>query len=164
MKTKYFLFLILISLSFLSCEEAPQPNEPFYCKINGKRWRPNSGTALYGTKLYAELTNSKTIFSIIARDFQTGERIFIVIRDVNKISSGIYKLSDLASKTYIGYTPNYYAEKPEEFYSYDNKGEIEILFSNGRVSGTFDSDVKSESTGRTKRITKGQFNLSYNEY
>lgn len=162
MRAKFFFLVILLGI--ISCEPPPESNEPFYCKINGKRWRPNSGTALYGTKLYAELTNNKTIFSIIAKDFQTGDRIFIVVKDMSKVSSGIYKLSDLASKVYIDYTPNYYAEKPEEFYSYDNKGEIEIFFSNGRVSGIFSADIKSEVTGKTKKITNGQFNLSYNEY
>jgi hypothetical protein len=162
------LTFALIIFSFSSCQlfEPKPESEKFYCKLNGKAWRPEKGSYSLGTPLKAEW-NKKGRFTIYAYD--TKELInFSLIVDSKGIQVKEYKLSSIKGKGesvgfyYYDYTIS--SQNRDELTS--NDGFVNITkVENKQVSGTFEFTTHSNIQNKDYKITKGQFNnLYYSEF
>lgn len=164
-------FVATLSLFFLfsSCEIfTPKPeSESFYCKIDGKAFRPDNGGDIFFEALLAKRSVENNLFYFI---------VYSEPKGWIGISAKFENIkSDFSEKTYVmneefrGHysTPektvngNSYSETYE---SYPTSGYItftKIDTLKREVSGTFEFKAKDKKTDKIISVTKGQFNDVY---
>ena len=163
---KLLFALIFCSLSSCQLFEPKPESEKFYCKLNGKAWRPEKNGTSLGTNLKAEW-NKKGLFNIYA--YGAKELInFSVVVDSKGIQVKEYKLSSIKGKGesvgfyYYDYTIS--SQNRDELTS--NDGFVNITkIGNNQVSGTFEFTTRSSIQNKNYKITRGQFNnLTYSAF
>lgn len=80
-KVRFGLYIATLLCINLSCNKnnAPQPNEEFYCKINGKAWRPNRDGDIFLKVVKSEFVDKGTGFYILAWNAKSNDRFFIKV-------------------------------------------------------------------------------------
>jgi hypothetical protein len=155
-----FLLIFLITNSCTIFEPKPE-SEKFYCKINGRNWRPEKQTTTMGTNLSAEWDKSG-IFRILS--YNNPEFVWIRVKvDEKGIKVGKYDLKD-DSLNYGLYSPNYTLKDFEKLKS--SQGSVTITkVENNYISGIFEFTTILDKNKRDYKIIKGQFNnLIYAEF
>ncbi len=159
------LAVFLILLSFYSCgEPPPQPNEPFYCKIDGKRFRPDNGGDIFFEALLAQRDENNNIFDITVYSEERGwVGLFLKFKNIHtEFKEKNYVMNDEFKGHYS--TPNKTVNgvsSSTTYESYLQSGFItfsKIDTVKQRVSGTFEFKAKDKKSEKTISITKGQFN------
>jgi len=164
---KNLIKIICGILLLTSCQLfSPRPeSEPFYCKINGKGWRPEKKTlpTVSANPLIAEW-NKKGRFNILAYNNEETIGLSIKLEPNVQLKIGQYVFDKISSGTSADYYYNSYERPSERLIS--NSGKMEITkIENGKVSGTFEFTCYSDIKKKTYKITKGQFNdLIYSEF
>jgi hypothetical protein len=160
--TSILIIFFIASLFGFSCRKNnPGPNESFYCKIDGKAFRPDNDGDIFFEPLLAQwdLKNKMFYFIVYGNDSHS-----------ISISSKFQKNEDFGLKKYNvnrEFIANYNGDLilingsnvHEKFQSFEDSGFIEfskIDTTKRRVSGTFEFKLKNER--KTVSITKGQFN------
>jgi len=160
---KKLTFALIICL-FSSCQlfEPKPESEKFYCKHNGKAWRPEKNSTSLGTNLKAEW-NKKGKFNILA--YQYPEYVWMLLKvDSGGIKIGKYDLSNDITNSVGNYSYDYRVSNNEVTIS--KSGFVNITkVENKQVSGTFEFTTHSNIQNKDYKITKGQFNnLYYSEF
>ncbi|UBM58101.1 hypothetical protein LAG90_14945 [Marinilongibacter aquaticus] len=164
---KKVLFTLILSLALQSCDwiKSLGPEEPFFCKINGQKFRPDKDTRSFGWGggapiniswnkdtgyLFISVTNSPRVVSLIlSLDTKIVEKMDLTFNGNTNSSKGIFT--------------------PEKIYS---KPTIDLISTSGKASitkvdgyhiwGTFEFTCKDSTNNKEYRITEGEFNkLSY---
>ncbi len=145
-------------------EPPPSPNEPFYCKIDGKKFRPDNGGDIFFQALLAQKDKQNNIFDITVYSEGKGWiGIFLKFKNIQ---------TEFKEKTYImGEEVKGHYSTPEKtingvsssttYESYSQSGYI--IFSKidtlkQEVSGTFEFKAKDKISGDIISVTNGQFN------
>jgi hypothetical protein len=166
---KTLILSLILSLSLSSCAwiKSLGPEEPFYCKINSEKFRPqkdDSPIGGWGSKplkasidkdyhwLYIQAINSPELISIS-----------IKLNQDNKVEIGEYQLVNDISNTSASFYLDYTAEPNQRERLVSTSGKVTISKVEGiYIYGTFDFSCKSTKTASEYKITEGQFNkLSY---
>jgi hypothetical protein len=169
MKNLTYLFVIItLTVSQLSCQlfETKPKNEKFYCKVGGKKFRPDNGGDIFFEPLLFQLNQTSGRFNMTAMNSETGEDNIAVVFSIpiknNILEARKYELSQ-EGKGYCnkGYTTNGGVSVKHGYETYPSSGYI--IFSKvdtlkKRVSGTFHFKAKSLYTKDEIAVTDGQFN------
>ncbi len=163
MKKLLFAFLIF---SFSSCQlfEPKPESEKFYCKLNGKAWRPEKNGTSLGTNLKAEW-NKKGLFNIYAYNIPE-----VIIFSLKVNNSGVeiknYTLYNQKGNSIGLFTYNENASPNDREELISQQGFVNITkVENKQVSGTFEFTTRSNIQNKDYKITKGQFNnLTYSAF
>ena len=171
---------ILLSISLLcpACGnlDGPKPEDKFYCKVNGKHWRPNSDGDFKAHTLLSELTyQGKTIY-IRAIDNKIDQTISMIIADTMGIdtTNGVKTFTISVNSMYPNSPPAGHFYKPESegsvkeiaySTSATHKGTFRILSiehdprrqSSFKMKAEFEFTAVSPS-GDVVKITDGNFN------
>jgi Family of unknown function (DUF6252) len=158
-KISAFLF---ITICLTACNWLPpSPNEPFYCKVNGKNFRPEKDTSPIGgvgsNPLNVTVDERDGSITIYVRNNPYFVGITLIPEN-KQLQKGIFKVD----QRHIGtFSPDRTATIKE--YITANSGEFEITkIENKLISGTFEFTCKSLNSGKEYKITKGCFNkLTY---
>ena len=164
MKTalKITLFSIIIS----SCQLfVPKPqSERFYCKIDGKSFRPDNGGDVFFEPLLAQYNENSNVFyiSVHTKD-ETSINIGTKFKNFKDFREKKYLVSEEFNATYFGkyIEINGNTTVNERFETYLNSGYIEFTKIDTLkqiVSGVFEFKVKSVETDKIINIKNGQFN------
>jgi len=106
----------LLSVTFLcqACKDpdTPKPDEKFYCKVDGKHWRPDSDGDFKAHTLISDLTYEGKYLRIHATDAKNRQSIIISFAD----SSGIDTTQ--LSKTYKISLKYFFPNNPPAGYFY----------------------------------------------
>jgi hypothetical protein len=157
------VFFVLLSIS--SCgEPPPKPNEPFYCKVDGKRYRPDNGGDAFFQALLAKKSVQNNLFYITVYSENNGELgITAKFKDIK---------SEFKEKKYI-INEEFKADFSTPYKTVNGIGSQKTYesFSNGgyvtfskidslrqRVSGTFEFKAKDKNSDKIIIVSKGQFN------
>jgi len=150
--------LIVFSLSSCQLFEPKPESEKFYCKINGKAWRPEKASYSLGPPLSGEWNKKNGRFVISA--YNGVESIFIGIKlNINEpLGIREYELqNNPANGSAATYYYDYTSQTPEKLLS--KSGKVVITKNDNRlVSGTFEFTSYSDVKKKDCKITKGQFN------
>jgi Family of unknown function (DUF6252) len=161
-KKSAFLF---ITLCLTACNWLPpSPNEPFYCKVNGKNFRPEKDTSPVGGIGSDPLRISwdKITGRLFITSRNSPEEISLVIVFPNKdIVIGEFKLENQKGFSSGVIIPDNDKIPNEQIVS--SSGKVIISKIKGyEISGTFEFTCKSLNSGKEYKITKGCFNkLTY---
>ena len=158
MKNSILLYFVVISFGFSSCNWLPpSPNEPFYCKVNGKKYRPQKTDFV---SLKATWNSKDGSLYISTRNSPQEIGLFIFMKN-KELSISDYTLSNDKLATKGLYTPNNGEIPSQNLIS--TSGNVSITKVEGyNIWGTFEFTCKSTKTGTEYNITKGEFNnLSY---
>lgn len=160
MKTYFRLLLLVIGLS--ACDkDSLCRNEAFCVEVDGKRWWPSSGGDFKASPLKASLLYGDSVLAI--RASSGSDRIYLSIRDGNKITNKDYVLSDTLSRGY--YDKSIAADEFETDAAHTGIVTIkEINKSKKHIIGTFHFKARNATTGEVVDISNGSFNLIYAEY
>lgn len=159
MKKVLLIFLVL----FLGCNRKnnPQPNEKFYCQVDGKAFRTDSNGDVFNSPLYAEW-NTKGWFSLYADNFKEKKSLTLIA----KLSNNEVELLEYSTQK-GNFSSNYYGDYiivngnsvKESFAGFEGKLIITKYDKVAKkVSGTFEFTAKSKQTEKNISISKGQFN------
>jgi Family of unknown function (DUF6252) len=158
---KHILLSLILVFGLLACNwRPPSPNEPFYCKVNGKNFRPEKDNSPIGgigsdpLRIIWE-KNDGTLF-INARNSPIEITVFIIFPN-KEVKIGSYSLKNEANSSKGVFTPNISANKIEDINAFEGNCIIEKINGN-EISGTFEFTCKSLNTGKEYKITKGCFN------
>ncbi len=164
-----WVLAILVSATLLgqACKDpdSPKPDEKFYCKVNGKHWRPDSDGDFKAHTLLADFKNNFKHLAINARNAELGESIIIIMSETDSIIKGKHKLSVIESD--ISLPPSAYFmqnRKPNFTTSSTNTGTFRILsierdpriLTSVKLKAEFEFTAASPS-GEIVRITDGRF-------
>jgi hypothetical protein len=168
--------LLNIALLCQACDlERPSPEDRFYCKVNGKHWRPNRDGDLKASTLKADLTNQNKDLYIRASDNKRSETISIAIANNDSIKAGVYELSVITRYSTLPPSASFYSTRTVnsmgQVHSLDYKtnkthmGTFRILslekdFRNPtimKMQAEFEFTAVSP-TGEKVKITNGQYN------
>jgi hypothetical protein len=161
---KYLIKFCFIIIILSSCQLfSPKPeSEAFYCKINGKGWRPKSNSYSLGTNLSAEFRKKTNNFNITA--FNEAEYLWLLlITENNILEKKTYMLFSETGKSIAYYNSN----KSDPLNTINNiisqNGSVTITKIEAKgISGTFEFKTYNDNKKKTYKITKGQFNdLAY---
>jgi hypothetical protein len=157
--TAFFLFGVLIISN--SCQLPPSPNEPFYCKINGKAFRPGKDTSPFGGIGVSPLRYSKEFdlgwYYIIASNSPREVSLSIKLNPNEVIHEGEYILGNDLKQS----TGNFYenANQSNAIRLVSSTGKLTITrLKNSRLSGAFEFKTKNKA-GTEFLITNGQVSL-----
>jgi hypothetical protein len=153
---KKLTFALIICL-FSSCQlfEPKPESEKFYCKVNGKTWRPEKSSYSLSSPISAEW-DRKGKFKILAYNYP--QYVWLTLKvDSNGPQVNEYKLSkDITLST--GYHSYDYSVKNSEVLL-SKDGYVRITkVENNKISGTFEFTSYSDIKKKDYKITKGQFN------
>jgi hypothetical protein len=160
---KQIAYFLLAALLFTACEPGPKPNEPFYCKIDGKKFRPDNGGDTFLEPLLAERDGENNNFYIIVigkngRGLSFGRKF----PSLKEFTPKRYDVNDEFRANHSGdYVITNGRNNREEFEAFENSGYIEFTkvdTVSQRVSGTFEFKVKSKLTGKVIDVKDGCFN------
>jgi hypothetical protein len=156
------VFFVLLSIS--SCgEPPPKPNEPFYCKIDGKRFRPDNGGDAFFEALLAQRDEKYKLFYITAYA-QGGETVGIATKfnDLKDFQVKTYSMNEEFKGNYtskseningIGIQTDYETFSKSGFVTFTKIDTLKQI-----VSGVFEFKAKDKKSEKIISITKGQFN------
>jgi hypothetical protein len=148
--------LIIFSLSSCQLFEPKPESEKFYCKVNGKAWRPEKASYSLASPLSAEWDKKNERFKILAYNYPQYVWLSLKI-DSNGLKIGEYNLSKDVNLS-IGYHAYDYSVKNNEVLI-SKDGNVKITkIENNKVSGTFEFTTYSDTKKKDYKITKGQFN------
>jgi Family of unknown function (DUF6252) len=161
---KYLIKFCFIIIILSSCQLfSPKPeSEAFYCKINGKGYRPEKKTlpTASANPLQAEW-NKKGFFNISATNINQFVGLSLKLEPNQPLLTGEYTLSDKIPGNIGDYYYNINISNRERLLSKSGKLNITKIKDN-LISGTFEFTCYSEIKKKTYKITKGQFNdLAY---
>ncbi|UBM58097.1 hypothetical protein LAG90_14925 [Marinilongibacter aquaticus] len=163
---KKILFTLILSLALQSCDwiKSLGPEETFFCKINGQKFRPdkdNSPIGGWGSKpLEAKWIMDDSLLTIGVRN----NPLFIgfnIKLNSKTLKEGEFILSN-ELKHSIGFlTTNRNASNV--IYYVSTSGKFVLSEIDGyNISGTFEFVCKDSTNNKEYRITEGEFNkLSY---
>jgi len=166
---KALILSLILSFSLSSCDwiKSLGPEEPFFCKINDEKFRPqkdDSPIGGWGSKpLKTSIDKEYHWLYIQARNAEKLITVSIKLNSNNEVSEGSYSLTSSNLESNASYYVDYTAAPPilEELKS--QEGEFVIEKKEGfNLFGHFQFNCKSAITGKTYTITEGEFNkLSY---
>jgi hypothetical protein len=163
MKSKIATFLFII-LGLTSCNWIPpSPNEPFFCKINGKNFRPEKDSSPIGgigsDPLNVTFDPAKGSLAIYVRNNSKFVGLRLIFSD-KIVKVGEIKLSSDKNASLGLFSPDYNAGAID---IYSLTGVVNITkIENKEISGTFEFTCKSQFPEKEYKITKGCFNkLTY---
>ena len=162
MKSKFATLLIIIGLT--ACNWIPPgPNDPFCCKINGKKYSPESSSSIAtvgSDGLQVTWEEKDGILLIRTRNKAKSMLLYLVFED-KIIKEGRIQLSNDLKKSRIYYTDN--NKNSISSYLISKTGFIDITKKDGYLlTGTFEFDTYDPILKKEIKITKGIFNeLSY---
>jgi hypothetical protein len=164
----YLIVVIVLFGSQLSCQIFdPKPkSEEFYCKIGGKKFRPDNGGDMFFEALLLQLDRDNKRFNITAIKSGNGDERMSVLFSIptkNKVlEERKYEITQ-EGKAYCskGYISVGGSNKNHDYDAFLSSGYI--IFSKvdtlkRRVSGTFAFKAKSNYTNDEIAVTDGQFN------
>lgn len=165
MRTTLLTLLLTTILSSCSWFSSLKPKETFYCKVNGKAFRPSKDNSPIGgigsDPLKVTFDKDKGTFSIIVRDSPDLMAFFLTLSPNESLKVQEINLTSNvnASKSY--YTLDYAEANKEQMISQNGKFSFTKI-DGYNLSGTFEFTCKSAKTGIEYKITDGQFNdISY---
>ena len=156
MKKLTFAFFILC---FSSCQlfEPKPESEKFYCKVNGKAWRPEKSSYSLSSPLSAEL-KTNGLFIISAFNEVESFSIGIKLKANEPLLIQEYELQNNPTN---GSSATYYYDfsLPTRDRLLSKSGKVNITKNENRIiSGTFEFTTYSDIKKKNFKITKGQFN------
>ncbi|UBM58103.1 hypothetical protein LAG90_14955 [Marinilongibacter aquaticus] len=157
---KKILFTLILSLALQSCDwiKSLGPEETFFCKINGQKFRPEKDVGWDRSgSLEASWNKTTGVLFITVRNSPKEMSLLLVYNSKNlKEQSFTLEPNTPASKAY--YTPNNGYSKP--VYDIISKsGRATITKVDGYyISGTFEFVCKDSTNNKEYRITEGEFN------
>lgn len=159
---KQLIALILIILNF-SCDKAPKPNEPFYCKVDGTVFRPDNGGDTFFEALLAQRDEKNKLFSMTVYSASKG---WIVIsakfNDIKDFKEKNYIINEEFKGSYSTIYKTVNGVGSQTVYeTYSNSGFVnftKVDTLKQQVSGVFEFKAKDKKTEKIISITKGQFN------
>lgn len=159
---KNIIAVLFLTYCLSSCNWIPPgPNAPFFCKINGKNFRPEKDTSPIGgigsDPLNVTVDEKDGGITIYVRN--DPNFIGITLIPENKIlEKGIFKVNN----KHIGiFSPDRTANNVDYIVAQNGNFEITKL-GDKKISGTFEFTCKSTKTSKEYKITKGCFNnLTY---
>ena len=166
---KALILSLILSLGLSSCEWIKNlgPEEPFFCKINGEKFRPEKDDRPIGgggrPPLYSTIDKDSHWLYIQARNAEKLITISIKLNSNNEVMEGDYTLTSSNLESNASYYVDYTAAPPifEELKSQGGKLVIEKI-EGFNLFGHFQFNCKSSITGKTYTISEGEFNnLSY---
>ncbi|UBM58096.1 hypothetical protein LAG90_14920 [Marinilongibacter aquaticus] len=162
---KKVLFTLILSLALQSCDwiKSLGPEETFFCKINGQKFRPDKDDRSFGSGGSGPLSVSYDVKRKLLTIYCSNNPQFVglAVYFKNTISKGTYVL-DSNTETDLGiYSPKWNITNAD--FTYSESGVVVIDDVNDyHISGTFEFNTKSLQTGKEYRVTEGEFNkLSY---
>lgn len=162
---KYLFILLFFILG--ACEPPPKPNEPFYCKIDGKKFRPDNGGDVFFEPLLAQINRDFHFFYITANNSKYGNKSMsvsfsITLDSSNRIKPISYKIGvDAKANCSTGYIMINGNNKNHDYKYIENSGKILITKVDSvkqLVSGTFEFEARSIYTDEIVKVTDGCFN------
>lgn len=155
--------LLILTISSCSIFEPKPESEKFYCKINGKAWRPEKATFTSRPPITAEWFKNGN-FGISAYNVNQNITIGIKLGMNIPLEIKTYELQNQAS----GNNGYYYYDTstlPREQLT-SKSGNIKITkIDANSISGTFEFKTYSDIKKKECNITKGQFNnLLFTKY
>lgn len=163
MKTQ-ILFLTLI-FSLISCKMFnPKPeSEDFFCRINGKAFRPEPKSYSLPPQLTSELSKNDGRFIIRAINGAKSIKLFLQLEPNTFPNVGSYSFSNDTKNNHSIY---YYEYSDLTKKAISKNGTLEITKIEGNtISGTFVFEAYSEQNKKTYNIKYGQFNdLDFSYY
>lgn len=158
---KTLFFSIILWVFCISCDRINPKNEPFYCKINGKQFIPETDNSPIGgvgsTPLKVEWDKVNSWFYITALNTPNYVALIIKLPQNETIKVGEYLLGNDLKGTKASYSYN--SSSPISEYVVSYSGKIIVTKVEGTlISGTFDFKTKSVKTNTEFDITEGQFN------
>jgi hypothetical protein len=159
--TSILIIFFIASLFGFSCRKNnPGPNESFYCKIDGKAFRPDNDGDIFFEPLLVQWAKPLKQFYFTVQGSRYSLDIYTVFENNENFIEKSYSINEEFSAQLVGDLINSNGiQKREVFKSFPNSGRIiftKIDSLSHRVSGTFEFEVKNER--KTISITKGQFN------
>lgn len=151
----------------MSCKDPdrPKPDERFYCKVDGKHWRPNNDGDFKVITLTADLTNDNKHLFIHARNAKLNQSIIFIISETDSIKVDDYELSVIRSDSTLPPSAYYIQDEVRYITSESNTGTFRILSlkRDSRLPASIIMRAEFEFTaaspsGNTVRVTNGQFN------
>ncbi|UBM58102.1 hypothetical protein LAG90_14950 [Marinilongibacter aquaticus] len=162
---KKVLFTLILSLALQSCDwiKSLGPEETFFCKINGQKFRPEKDVGWGGSgSLEASWNKDDETLFIYSRNSPQVITL-ILFFDSKKPSKKEFNLfpDSLSSKGYYLHDGRYSIPFPENMISQSGKAAITKV-DGYYISGTFEFVCKDSTNNKEYRITEGEFNkLSY---
>jgi len=154
----------------------PKPDDKFYCKVDGKHWRPNSDGDFKAITLTADLLENNRFLGIVASNYKIDETILVSIVDTTGFSEQsagkVYELSlnyyfpTNSPSAYFSKTTGKNSIKNIYYYTdrtYSGTFRILSLEKDSRIPTSIMMRAEFEFTavnpsGETVKITNGQFN------
>ncbi|UBM58099.1 hypothetical protein LAG90_14935 [Marinilongibacter aquaticus] len=166
---KKVLFTLILSLALQSCDwiKSLGPEEPFFCKINGQKFRPEKDTRSFGWGGVGPLnvTVDKEFNWLYIDATNTPQLIYISVKlDANnKIELGQHIMYNDIGKTSGSYFVDFTQEAGKRNRMLSKTGIVTISKVDGyKICGTFEFTCKDSTNNKEYRITEGEFNkLSY---
>ena len=167
MKKIAVFFILLTSVGLPSCTwfSSLKPKETFYCKVDGKAFRPDKDKSPIGgigsDPLKVSFDKEKGFFSIIVRNSPNSISIYLKLIPKEDLNIQKVDLTSDINGTKAFYTIDYAEANKEQLIS--QSGKFSFTKIDGyNLSGTFEFTCKSAKTGIEYKITDGQFNdISY---
>ncbi|MFT4805633.1 MAG: hypothetical protein ACI9YE_002855 [Psychroserpens sp.] len=163
---KALILSLILSLSLSSCEwiKSLGPEEPFFCKINGEKFRPqkdDSPIGGWGSKpLNVEWKKEDSLLAIGVRNnpYFVGFNIKFSSKVIEK---GDYQLTSNLTKSIGFFTPDRNSGNVK--YNVSSTGVFRITkVENLKIWGTFEFVCQDSISKKEYKITEGEFNnLSY---
>ncbi len=159
----FAVYLLLFTLS--SCgEPPPKPNEPFYCKVDGKRFRPDNGGDIFLQALLVKKSIPNNLFYFNVYSEGNGWiGISAKFKDIqNEFKEKTYEINQEFKAHYS--TPEKTVNGVSSSITYESFAKSGfITFSKidtlkKEVSGTFEFKAKDTKSDKIISISKGQFN------
>ena len=133
--------LIIFFISSCSIFEPKPESEKFYCKIDGKAWRPEKASYSLSPPLSAELDKKNERFKVLAYDYPQYVWLSLKVSS-SGLEIGKYDLSKDANLSIGYYSYDYSIKNNEVLISKDGNVKITKI-ENNKVSGTFEFTVYS---------------------
>jgi hypothetical protein len=164
-----WVLAILLTLLLLcqACDlDRPKPDEKFYCKVDGKHWRPDNDGDFKAITLTADLTNGNKHLAINARNAKINQSIIFIMSETDSIKVNKYELSVIRSDSRLPPSAYFIKDyKADYTTSESNRGTFRILSleRDSRVPTSVIMRAEFEFTavnpyGELVKITNGHFN------
>jgi hypothetical protein len=163
---KKIIRLMILTVSFISnsCQLPPSPNEPFYCKINGKIFRPEKDNSPFGgigvSPLRINWEKGEGWFYLDAKNGNNYVSFSIKLPASEEMKEMEFNLTPTDTKINAVYSNN--IRQSNSTYLKSISGNFKITkASTNKISGTFEFKTIDKSN-KEYIISNGQFNsLSY---
>jgi hypothetical protein len=154
---------LILSLSLSSCEwiKSLGPEEKFFCKINGEKFRPDKDNSPIGgwgsNPIRIEFDKENGWLAIFVRNIPNSISIITQIPKEDGLLEKEYLLSNDLTKSKAYYNLNFAEENFKELIS--ESGKFTITKIEGyNIWGTFEFVCRDSITKKDYKITEGEFN------